>query len=344
MKTWGIAVIGCGTIADFHLSAVQQLENAKLIAISDRKEAKAKEIGERENCFWTTDYKQILNHPDVDIVCLTTGSGSHARIGLDVLHADKHLLVEKPLAMTVEEAEQMIQLADMKGLLLSVVSQRRFEPQHQTVKQLIDQGALGKLLYFEISCPYYRTQAYYDSASWRGTITEDGGALMNQGIHSIDLLLWFAGPVESVCGKVATQVHNMEAEDIGISIVKFRSGALGNIMASTNIQPGFLPSLHIYGEKGTIKIEGTAITHWTVSDFSKPENLEDVSVGGGGSDPRSISNEYHKLQLTDFIEALSEGRTPQITGMDGKRSIQLIHAIYEASKKGLEITLEEASE
>jgi UDP-N-acetyl-2-amino-2-deoxyglucuronate dehydrogenase len=339
LKTWGIAVIGCGTIADFHIQAVKELPNANLVAISDRKEPRAREIGEREQCYWTTDYKNILRHPDVDVVCLTTGSGSHGSIGLEVLEAGKHLLVEKPIAMTSKEAVQMIRTAEREEVYLSVVSQRRFEYQHQRVKEAVETGAIGKLLFVEVSCPYYRSQEYYDSSSWRGTMDQDGGALMNQGIHSIDLMLWIGGAVDSVIGKTATQVHRMEAEDMGVALLTFKNGAFGSLMSSTNIQPGFPPVLNIYGEKGTIKMEGTDITHWTVPDVPKPENKNDASSGGGVSDPKAISNLYHRLQLADFLEALTAGGSPGITGLDGLKSVELIEAIYKSSAQWEEIKL-----
>jgi UDP-N-acetyl-2-amino-2-deoxyglucuronate dehydrogenase len=341
VKTWGFAVIGCGNIADFHINAIRLIPNAKLVGVSSRNGERAREISLREGCAWTASYTDLLSNPDVDIVCLTTSSGSHARIGLDVLNAGKHLLVEKPIAMRTAEADRLIRLADEKGLTISVVSQRRFEEQHQLVHNIVSEGRIGKLLLIEISCPYFRTQAYYDSADWRGTIAEDGGALMNQGIHSIDLMLWLGGPVRSVYGKIATQTHKMEAEDIGLALLKFENGAMGTIMSSTSIHPGFAPSLNLYGEHGTITIEGTSITHWTVPDFPMPKGNEEGTSGGGVADPRNISNLYHQLQISDLIEALVKGRQPLVTGGDGKRSVQLIEAIYQSSVQSVEVVLED---
>ncbi|CAG7628906.1 Gfo/Idh/MocA family protein [Paenibacillus allorhizosphaerae] len=341
MKRWGIAVIGCGAVSEFHLNAIRGLDNAKLTGVASRREDRARETGERECCAWTTDYSELLRHPETDIVCLTTDSGSHYSIALDVLNAGKHLFVEKPIAMTTEQADRMILLAKEKGVTLSVVSQRRFEAQHRLVKRVVSEGKIGKLMLVEVSCPYFRSQAYYDSSAWRGKIAEDGGALMNQGIHSIDLMLWLGGPVQSVYGKTATLCHDMEAEDMGLAMLRFRNGAFGTIMSSTGIRPGFAPSLHLYGDKGTIKLEGTAITHWTVPDMEPPEMTDTSTGGGGASDPRSISMQYHKLQLVELLAALSEGREPEVTGTDGKRAVQLIEAIYDSSREGIEIQLEE---
>jgi UDP-N-acetyl-2-amino-2-deoxyglucuronate dehydrogenase len=340
MRAFGMAVIGCGTIGDFHLHAIRALDNAKLIGIAGRSEGRLREVAEREGCFGTTDYRELLRNPEVKVVCLTTNSGSHAAIGLEALAAGKHLLVEKPIAMTAVDADRMIEAARANGVQLSVVSQRRFEPQHLAVKRAVTEGGLGRLLLVEMSCPYFRTQDYYDASDWRGTLAEDGGALMNQGIHSIDLMLWLAGsPVRTVYGKVATQTHRMEAEDIGIAIVNFENGCLGRIMTSTSIVPGFAPELCLYGEKGTIRIEGTSIAHWTVPGNEPPAAMDVGSTGGGVSDPRAISLEYHRLQMQDFLDSLETGREPSVHAEDGKQAVRLIEAIYDSSKHGTEVRL-----
>ena len=211
----------------------------------------------------------------------------------------------------------MIRTAEEKKVTLAVISQRRFEPQHRAVKKVIDEAALGKLLLTEVSLPFFRSQEYYDSADWRGTIAQDGGALMNQGIHSIDLMLWFAGAADRVIGKTATQAHKMEAEDLGLAIVQFKNGAFGTIMASTSIRPGFPAAINFYGDKGTIKLEGSNIIHWTVPDREKPE-LQTVNYGGV-ADPRAISFVYHQMQLTNIIESIEAGRPPEVRGEDGLR-------------------------
>lgn len=337
MRTWGFGVIGCGSIADFHLKAIREIDAAKLIGVSSRKQDRARETGEGQGCDWTVDYHELLRRSDIDIVCLTTSSGSHAKIGRDVLNAGKHLLVEKPIAMNTADADSLIQLAQEKGLTLAVVSQRRFEEPVQQIKQALLEQRLGKLLYVYVFCPFFRTQEYYDSADWRGTIREDGGALMNQGIHSIDQMLWLVGPVQSVFGKIATKTHQIEAEDLGLALLTFENGAYGTLFSSTCIYPGFQTGLHIFGEKGTIKLEGTEIVHWTVPNFPQPQLKGSSSSGSGASDPLSISTRYHKLQILDFIEALNTNRPPAISGHDGRCAVQLIEAIHESFKQNKEI-------
>ncbi|WP_020617924.1 Gfo/Idh/MocA family protein [Paenibacillus daejeonensis] len=331
-------VIGAGLIADFHLRALQAIPGAVVVAVSSRRESRAREVGEREGCPWTTDYGELLARPDLDAVCVTTSSGSHYEIGMAVLRAGKHLIMEKPLAMTGAQCEGLVEEARSRMLLLSTISQRRFEPQHQAIQEVIAAGKLGRLLLAEAECPYYRDQAYYDSADWRGTIAEDGGALMNQGIHSVDLLLWLVGsPVHRVYGCVSTMTHQMEAEDIGLAFLQFRSGTLGRIMVSTSIVPGFVPKLALYGEYGTIVVEGSTITHWSVPDMEKPVAKKPDGTGGGVSDPGAISWEPHRLQLMGIVDAIREGRPAAVTGEDGWRAVALIEAIVRSSDEAAEV-------
>jgi UDP-N-acetyl-2-amino-2-deoxyglucuronate dehydrogenase len=332
MKKWGFGLIGCGAIADIHLQAIAEIEHAHIVGVASRNEGRARETAERFNCAWTTDYHELLQRPDIDFVCVTTSSGTHGSIGMEVLKMGKHLIVEKPIAMTSHEADAMIQLAKQKNLVLSVVSQNRFLEHHQLIKEVLLESRLGKLLLVEISRPYYRDQQYYDSADWRGTIANDGGALMNQGIHSIDILLWLAGGVSSVIGRVATQTHRMEAEDIGLALLTFQSGAFASIMCSTSMVPGFSPTLHLYGEKGSIKVDGSRISHWSVPGMDPPEHLlQSATVRSSASDPRNVSHTEHKLQILDVMAAAQESRVPAVTGEAGRDAVRLIELIYQSS-------------
>lgn len=202
----------------------------------------------------------------------------------------------------------------------------------------MDEGKLGDLFLLEATTPFFRTQEYYDQADWRGTYSEDGGALMNQGIHQIDLLLWFGGKVKTVYGKTATRTHEMEAEDIGLAIVEFENGAFGHIMSSTSIHPGLLPTVNLYGEKGTVRLEGAEIVTWSVPDVAEPTKSEKPK-DMGTSNPLDISHMYHRMQIEDFIESVTTGKEPVVTGEDGRATVQLINAIYESSKTGKEMKL-----
>ncbi|MNI34827.1 putative oxidoreductase YvaA [compost metagenome] len=339
MTKWRFGIIGCGSVADFHIEAIRQIEDAILTGVSSRNEAKAQQIAEQEGCIWTTDYHELLSRSDVDIVCVTTSSGSHASIGLDVLNAGKHLVLEKPIAMHTKDARELVRTAKERGVLLSVISQRRFEAQNQAIKRVLDEGGLGKLLLTEVSIPFHRSQAYYESADWRGTRDEDGGALMNQGIHCLDLLLWFAGEVQTVFGQIATQTHEMEAEDLGLALLQFKNGSFGTLMASTSIKPGFAATINLYGDKGTIKLEGSSIVHWSVPGWNEP-NWTQSDTYGGVSDPRSIVSDFHQSQLIDVMASIETGIEPLITGEDGLRAVQLVETIYESAALGIQIHME----
>ncbi|CAN7748774.1 Gfo/Idh/MocA family protein [Paenibacillus sp. LjRoot56] len=334
MKKWGFGLIGCGSIANVHLEAISGIDQARIVSVASRTEQRARETSERYACAWTTDYYEILANREIDIVCITTGSGSHGRIAMEALHAGKHVLVEKPIAMSTDEASAMINLAEEKQLTLSVVSQTRFFPHHQLLKRMIEEGNIGNLLLIEVSRPFYRTQSYYDEADWRGTKAEDGGALLNQGIHSIDLLLWLGGKVKSVAGRTATQTHHMESEDMGLAILTMENGGFATLMCTTSAVPGFPPSINVYGDKGTIKIAGQEITHWTVPGIPLPNYENDKTSGNAGADPRNINSTFHSKQIIDFIESVSLKRKPAVTGEAGRDAIRLIELIHRSSEQG----------
>lgn len=333
MKTRNIALVGTGSIAEQHLSAIKALPQARLAGVYSRSAEKARALGEREVCRWTADWRDLVSDPSVDLVDIVTSSGSHAEIARAALEAGKHVLVEKPMAMTSAESDRLVALARSKQRVLGVVSQRRFEEQHQAVKKILEGGELGRLLLVQVDCPYYRTQAYYDSADWRGKRDSDGGALMNQGIHSVDLMLWFAGPARTVFGRLATQTHRMESEDLALGLVTFESGALGSLMASTSIQPGFAPALGLYGEKGTIKLEGASIVHWTVPGVPKPE-FPGEQASAGVATPKLSNSRHHQRQIEDVLAAIEEGRAPLVSGEDGRRAVRFVEALYESGAQG----------
>ncbi|HLY12625.1 MAG TPA: Gfo/Idh/MocA family oxidoreductase [Planctomycetota bacterium] len=328
-----VALVGCGRIAQTHCGYLRQLPQVELVGACDVNAASRESFTSRWQLPSFADVDELLAAGQPHVVHVVTPPATHARLAIQLLDAGMHVLVEKPMAMTSVEADELLGLAKSKGRTLAVVSQRRFEDQHEAVKRVLDSGALGKLLLIEVSCPYYRDQAYYDSADWRGKIATDGGAIMNQGIHSVDLMLWFAGPARTVQGKIATQTHRMEAEDLALAIVAFESGAFGTIMASTSIQPGFTPCLNLYGEKGTIKLEGASIVHWTVPGVPKP----DVGASPASAAVRGhllSSHVMHQRQILDVLAAIEEQRPPRVSGDDGRRAVRLIEGLYLSSKNG----------
>ncbi len=322
-----------------HRDALNEIPNAKLVGVASRSAQKAEAFSKSSgDCEWMIDYKQLIKRNDIDIVCVTTSSGSHYSIGEAVLQAGKHVVLEKPIALRAVEARQLINLANERGLTLTVISQRRFEPNIAYVKKVLANNGLGKILLIEVGTPYNRTQEYYDSADWRGSIAEDGGALMNQGIHQIDLLLWFGGRVKSVYGATATMKHRMEAEDLGTAIVKFESGAIGTIMSSTCVTPNFPAYIHIYGENGTVKIHGQEIVFWSVEGAEAPERKHSPE-SDGSFHPLAISHAYHKRQLQNVLQSLEHGEPLAVTGSDGMLAVELVQSIVASSETGMEIQL-----
>jgi predicted dehydrogenase len=340
---WSVAVAGCGSIGRMHIRAFREL-GARVVAVSSRRIDQARAVAQADGgpgCESTTDVEALVQRPDVDIVAITTSSGSHARLALDAIAAGKHVVVEKPMAMTPDDARQITGAASVHGVTLAVISQRRFEPAHQVVKQVVTSGALGRLLLIEARGPYYRSQEYYDSADWRGTIADDGGALMNQSIHSVDLMLWLGGPAREVYGRVATQAHRMEAEDLALAVVSFASGALGSLMATTSIRPGFLPTLALYGEAGTIQLEGASVAHWTVPGVTQPAEATGAAGAASAavSGPQLATHEHHRAQLADFLDAVENGRPPAVTGHDGLRAVELVDGVYRSAAANRPIAL-----
>jgi UDP-N-acetyl-2-amino-2-deoxyglucuronate dehydrogenase len=337
MATKSVGVIGVGSIGRMHIRALKDL-GARVAVVSSRRAETAAAVGREEGCDFTSDPEALVRRPDLDLVSITSSSGSHARLALAAIAAGKHVVIEKPMAMNAAEARQVVEAAARRGVTLSVISQRRFEPTHQLVKRTVAGGALGRLLLLEARCLYYRSQEYYDSADWRGTVAEDGGALMNQSIHSVDLLLWFGGPARAVVGRTATQTHRMEAEDLAVALVTFASGAFGTITASTSMRPGFAPTLDLFGEHGTIRLEGSAITHWSVPGVDRPAT--EGAASAGVSSPQLASHEHHRAQLADILAALDEGRAPAVTGEDGLRAVELVDGVYQSARSGAPVALE----
>jgi predicted dehydrogenase len=331
-QTLGVAVWGAGTIADVHLQALAALPGTRVRGIWSRQPHNAEAKGQTFAVPAFSERAALLAADGVDVVVILTSSGSHASLALEALAAGKHVLCEKPMAMSSDEARTVIQMARDKGLVLGVVSQRRFEPHHAAARSAVASGALGRLLLVEVACPYHRTQAYYDQAPWRGTHREDGGALMNQAIHSVDLLGWIAGRVTSVVAETATQTHQMEAEDLALAVARLEGGGFATVMASTNLIPGFAPTMNIYGERGSIRLAGGAIADWVVPGVTAPALVADTAVRGGTAILGSAT--FHQAQWTDFLAAVRQGRAPLVSGEDGFAAVAFVEAVYESARRG----------
>ncbi len=277
----GFAVIGCGMISKFHISAISRIEEAYLVGVYDASRERAEGTAAEHGVRAYGSLEEIWEDKAVDAVCICTPSGLHGAAACEALAHDRHVLVEKPMALTLEDCDKMLRLAGERHVKLSVVSQLRFSPAVQQARRLLESGALGRLLNADLHMKYFRSQEYYDSGGWRGTWTMDGGgALMNQGIHGVDLLLYLAGPAASVYGRAATLARRIEVEDTLSAVAVFESGALGVIQADTAVYPGFPRRIELCGDKGSVILEEDRI----VCAVFEGELPEGISVRGTEGD------------------------------------------------------------
>ena len=340
LRKLGFGIIGAGAICPLHISAIEICEGARLAAIADVSEERARSIGEAKGIAWHTDYHQLLNDPDVDVVCILTPSGMRAPVAIDAARAGKHIIAEKPLEVTLEKVDSIIEACDKAQVNLAVIFQVRFLPGVMAVHKAVAEGRLGKLILGDAYVKWHRSQDYYDSATWRGTWALDGGgALMNQGIHYIDLLQWMMGPVDTITGHVDTLVkQRIEVEDTAVACLKFASGALGVIEACTSAKAGQPARLEIRGEKGTVAIEDGNIVIWDV-EGDEGFALETVDTGSGSTNPMAITDIGHQAQICDMVAAINEGRPPIVDGREARKAIEIISGIYRSSKTGKPIKL-----
>jgi predicted dehydrogenase len=328
---------GTGGISNQHVEAMRATGGARLVAVTSATPDRAKAAADKWGVDWSPTLDELLARDDIDAIAVTTPSGFHARIALAAVRAGKHVIVEKPLALSVADADELIAAGRAANRLIAAVSQRRFEPAIQAVKAAVDSGALGRIALIIAESLNYRPQSYYDSAEWRGTRALDGGVLMNQAIHEIDLVCWLGGPVASVAAHIATLGHEMESEDTATVSVRFAGGGLGEIVATTCATPGFEQEVRIYGSAGHIRIVGETPVEWDVPGIAapSPEDLDPgidpttLAAATWGTDSIGHTRQYH-----DFLEAIRTGRQPSISGEDARSAVALVNAAYESDRTG----------
>jgi UDP-N-acetyl-2-amino-2-deoxyglucuronate dehydrogenase len=342
--TRGFGIVGAGIIAAIHADAIALLPDARLVAVTDVAAGAAQAFAATRGCAAELSLDDLLARRDVDVVCVCVPSGQHAEVGIRAAKAGKHLVIEKPVDVTLEAADRLLAAAREAGVALTVMSQHRFDPGVIAAKRLIDDGALGTLVLGEASTKWYRAQDYYDSAPWRGTWALDGGALLNQGIHYVDLLLWCMGPVTEVTAVCTTQAHRIEVEDTALAIVRFASGAVGTVGATTAAYPGFPQRLEVTGTQGTVTVEDGRLMRTVLRDAACPGG----SAGRGQSpgqapsaaaDPSGLDAASHAAQLADLLAAAGEGREPAVSGQDGRDALEVVRAVYESSRAGRAVRL-----
>lgn len=341
--TVGFGIVGCGVIAPIHAEAISNVSDATLVAVADVREENACKLAEPYGAATYSDYHEMLKRDDIHAISLCVPSGIRAEIGEACAAAGKHILSEKPLEVTTARIDRLIQAADNAGVRLGCIFQNRFASGPRDVHKALTRGRFGKLVMGDAYIKWHRSQEYYDSGAWRGTRQLDGGGvLMNQGVHQIDLLLWFMGPVRRVIARTALVGHTgLEVEDLACALLEFDNGAMGVIEGTTATWPGHAARVEVHGVDGSAVIEDGKLKLW---DFRTelPEDAairtamqQDSELGSGAGDPiSSLKSEGHRLQIEDFVAAIRENREPGVAGREGRRAIELIEAIYQSAETG----------
>ena len=338
-RDFKVAIVGCGRISKNHFDAIRSIDGLSVSAVCDVDPERAREAAEREGVPAYTSLDVMLREADCDLVSICTPSGLHAAHGIAAARAGKQVLTEKPMAITLGQADELVKACDDAGVHLFVVKQNRLNPPIQLLKRAVDKGRFGRIYMANVTVRWQRPQEYYDQEPWRGTWEFDGGAIMNQASHYVDLIQWIVGPVESVIAKTATQARRIEAEDSGVAVLKFRSGALGVIEVNVLTYPkNYEGSIAIMGEKGTVKIGGTAVNrveHWQFADYDDDDKLVDAS----NTNPPNVYGFGHAGYYRNVLAVLRGGAKADTDGRAGRKSLELILGIYESAKIGAEVPI-----
>ena len=337
------ALIGCGRIAVNHMKAAL-LNKLNIVAVCDVNPDAMKHLLaaydlKQAKCY--TDYKTMLAENDIQLAAIATESGLHAQIALDCIDRGVHVIIEKPMAMSIPDAEEIIRRSEAKGVKVCACHQNRFNTAVQETRRALEAGRFGKLSHGSIHVRWNRNRDYYTQAPWRGTWAQDGGCLMNQCIHGIDLLRWMLGTeVDEVYGVTRQQFHDyLECEDVGMAVVKFKNGAIGTIEGTTNVYPKNLEeTLYLFGEAGTVKLGGKSTNHIDVWDFKNEDSIDVVNRGL----QEEVSNVYgngHSSLYADMLEAIQQDRPPYVDAVAGRNALEMVLAIYQSSATGQPVKL-----
>jgi UDP-N-acetyl-2-amino-2-deoxyglucuronate dehydrogenase len=342
-------IIGAGVIGPTHATAIAGLPDAELVAVADMDLRRARTLAAPYGATPYADIQTMLDREALDVVNICTPSGLHGAQACQVMRSGRHVIVEKPMELHREAIEEMLRVQQEAGVQLAVISQHRFDPASQELHALVDEGAFGRLVLGNALIPWWRAQAYYDSGGWRGTAALDGGVLMNQAIHSIDLLQWLMGPVRSVYAYTDTLVHQMETEDVAVAVLRFTSGAVGTLAATTGAYPGAATRIEVYGDQGSAVIENDRLK-WRhlARDDQEPVSAYGLNIAEGpdqpegesaASNPAAIPTSTHAAQIADMIRAIREGGTPLVDGQAGRQPVEIILAVYESARTRQEVML-----
>jgi UDP-N-acetyl-2-amino-2-deoxyglucuronate dehydrogenase len=333
--------VGCGRISERHFDAIADRPELQLVAVADEVADRARTAGERLGIPAFTSYAAMLAETEAEVAVICTPSGLHPRHGIMAAERRLHVIVEKPMATRLEEADALVRACDEQGVHLFVVKQNRLNPGIQLLKRALDRGRFGRVFLANTTVRWNRPQSYYDAAPWRGTWEFDGGALMNQASHYVDMLQWLVGPVESVSAKTATLARRIESEDTGVALLRFRNGALGVIEVTMLTYPRNLEgSITVIGEKGTVKVGGTAlnrIEHWEFAEYDDDDRAaEALRVA---PNPLSVYGSGHGPYYDNVVRVLLGEESAGTDGREGRKSLALLLGIYESARTGREVAL-----
>jgi UDP-N-acetyl-2-amino-2-deoxyglucuronate dehydrogenase len=334
-----VALVGCGRISRNHLEAIGRVEGLTLVAVADTDRSRADAVGAEQGVPAFTTLDEMLEAVPSDLVAVCTPSGLHPQHGIAAARRGRHVLTEKPMAISLEAADDLVQACDAADVHLFVVKQNRLNPPIQLLKRAVDKGRFGRLYMANVTVRWTRPQEYYDAEPWRGTWEFDGGAIMNQASHYVDLMQWLVGPVETVMAKTATQARRIEAEDSGVAVMRFRSGALGVLEVNVLTYPRNLEgSITLLGEKGSVKIGGTAVNrveHWAFADYDDDDKLVDAA----STNPPTVYGFGHEGYYRNVLAVLRGEAKAETDGRAGRKSLELILGIYESAKTGREVPI-----
>lgn len=334
-----IALVGCGRISDRHLKVIAMIPELKLVGVCDCQQDRAQAAASAHGVPAFGDALEMAKTLKPDIISILTDSGLHAKLGCLLAPYAPVLVVEKPMALTLEDADRLIETCEAHGTKLFVVKQNRFNPPIVALKKAVNEGRFGKLVLGTVRIRWARHQAYYDQDAWRGTWKQDGGVLTNQASHHIDLLQWLLGPVESVKAYVATRLLDIETEDTGVAVLKFKSGALGVVEATTATRPKDLEgSISLLGEKGSVVIGGFSVNKPVTWNFVEPQP-EDEEIHTLITNPPNVYGFGHLPYYQHVLESLDGGRNSMLAGLEGRKSLEIINALYESAFTGREVHL-----
>jgi predicted dehydrogenase len=342
-KEYRFGVIGAGMIGQYHAEAIKQLDNAKLIAVCDHASGAAEQFGARCGCRGMCELNGFLASDEIDVVTVATPSGTHADIAIAAAKHGKHCIVEKPIDINLDKIDAAIEAHQQAGTTLGGIFNMRYEPVAKIFKEAVDQERFGKLTFGMAYGPWWRDQDYYDKGGWKGTWAMDGGgAFMNQGIHTIDMLQWLMGPVKQVSAYTKTLAHErIEVEDTGAVAVEFENGALGTMACTTSMWPGHFRIVEVAGDKGTAGMADSNFLFWQFAEETeKDEQIRKEYLGfpgasvGAANPSAGLSAEYHRANFFDFLKALDDGSIPPVSGEEARKAVAIILAIYESAKSG----------